>query len=96
MYKQGSQCTFTNTAEEYHILKRLAEILTEQSPNKQVYVVKDTYLDIGQGWMWTNIINETKDYQVLCPSDWFDLLNKELSCEQMAERLKKDKYWLDK
>lgn len=76
-YHQGMQCTFKEDSEEYYSLKEFAELLTKNSPNKEIYIVGDCYLDIGQNWMWTTILNKTKGYQAICSSEWFDIVNRE-------------------
>lgn len=76
-YHQGMECTFKEDSEEYQSLKEFAELLTKNSPNKELYEVGDCYLDAGQGWMWTTILNKTKGYQAINPREWFEIVNRE-------------------
>ena len=76
-YHQGMQCTFKEDEEEYQSLKEFAELLTKNSPNKELYEVGDCYLDAGQGWVWTTILNKTEGYQAIDPREWFDIVNEE-------------------
>ena len=95
IYKQGDQRTFNIDSEEYNRLKVVAEELTKTSPNKHKYCVKDVYLDIGQDWMWTTIINITVGYQVLSPRNWFDIVNG-VSVSDIVKELTTGTYWQDK
>lgn len=90
-YHQGMQCTFKEDTEEYQSLKEFAALLTKNSPNKNVYEVEDCYLDAGQGWMWTTILNKTQGYQAICPRDWFDIVNRE-DFNMILENWLNDKY----
>lgn len=61
---------FAKGSEEYNRLNKMADILTENSPNGYRYYVNDCYFDLGQGWMWTTIICNKTDgnsYQALSP-----------------------------
>lgn len=95
IYKQGDQRTFNSESEEYQRLKNVAKALEKQSPNKHTYAVRDVYLDIGQNWMWTTIIDTTADYQILCPRDWFDIVNG-ANLKEIIDIITSGKYWLDK
>jgi len=90
-YHQGMQCTFREDEEEYQSLKEFAELLTKNSPNKEIYEVGDSYLDAGQNWMWTTILNKTKGYQAINPSEWFDIVNRE-DFNDILEQWLNDKY----
>lgn len=90
-YHQGMQCTFTEDEEEYQSLKEFAELLTKNSPNKELYEVGDCYLDAGQGWMWTTILNKTEGYQAIDPREWFEIVNREDFNKTLETRLN-DKY----
>lgn len=95
-YKQGDERTFTPDDEEYDLFKELANKLNELSPNKHNYVVEQVYLDYGSKWMWTTIVDETADAQVLNPSQWLALVNKKFTIEEIAEDVLTDKYCHDK
>lgn len=95
IYKQGDERTFDPESEEYQRLKNVAKALEKQSPNKHTYIVKDVYLDIGQNWMWTTIIDITVDYQILCPRDWLDIVNG-TSVNDIIKTLVNGNYWQDK
>ena len=95
IYKQGDQRTFDIDSEEYNRLKAVAEELTKESPNKHSYCVKDVYLDIGQNWMWTTIIDTTVGYQALSPRNWFDIVNG-VSVSDIVKELTTGTYWQDK
>lgn len=75
IYKQGDETTFEPDTEEYKRLEEIAKKMTELSPNKQTYKVEDVYLDYGQDWMWTTIVNVERGYQILSPRDWMECLN---------------------
>lgn len=90
-YHQGMQCTFKEDEEEYQSLKEFAEILTKNSPNKELYEVGDCYLDAGQGWMWTTILNKTEGYQAIDPREWFEIVNRE-DFNKTLETWLNDKY----
>lgn len=90
-YHQGMQRTFNKDEEEYQSLKEFAELLTKNSPNKELYEVADCYLDAGQGWMWTTILNKTQGYQAINPREWFDIVNRE-DFNKILENWLNDKY----
>lgn len=90
-YHQGMQRTFSEDEEEYQSLKEFAELLTKNSPNKELYEVGDCYLDAGQGWMWTTILNKTKGYQAINPREWFEIVNRE-DFNMTLENWLNDKY----
>lgn len=63
---------FAKDSQEYKMLEKTAEMLTEKSPNGYVYKVEETYFDYGQGWKWTTVIAHTPDgdsYQALSPRE---------------------------
>ena len=95
IYKQGDECTLLADTEEYGRLKKLAKKLTELSPNKNIYEVGNCYLDLGQDWMWTTILNKTQDYQALCPRDWLATVNGE-DVTEIANTIFSDKYCPDR
>lgn len=90
-YHQGMQRTFKEDEEEYQSLKEFAELLTKNSPNKELYEVGDCYLDAGQGWMWTTILNKTEGYQAIDPREWFEIVNRE-DFNKTLETWLNDKY----
>lgn len=71
------QRTFKEDEEEYQSLKEFAELLTKNSPNEELYKVGDCYLDAGQGWMWTTILNKTEGCQAIDPRERFEIVNRE-------------------
>ena len=87
IYKQGDQCTFTEDMEEYQNLKEFSDLLTKLSPNNYTYIVRNVYLDIGQDWMWTTICNKEKGYQAISPREWFEIVNREKSYEDIVNTL---------
>lgn len=95
-YKQGDQRTFTSDMEEYKNLEDFAAMLTDRSPNKHVYKIVDVYFDIGLDWMWTTIIDNTTDCQVLNPRMWIDIVNRDISYRDLVNEFFSDKYCLDK
>lgn len=48
--------TFKPGSWEYEQLRIAAEMLTNKSPENNVYCVGNTYFDFGQNWMWTTIL----------------------------------------
>ena len=95
-YEQGSQCTFTKDSKEYQNIQEFCNLLNELSPNRHFYCIKNVYLDAGQNWMWTTIVDETADCQVLSPKEWFDIVNRDYDYNKIAQEFFKDKYCQDK
>lgn len=83
---------------EYNNLKLAAYILEKTSPNSHTYTVKNTYLDYGQDWSWTTIIDETAEAQILNPKEWKKLIsaNSTREVDEIVDEIKNDKYFLDK
>ncbi len=82
-YKNGDEGLLLNDSEEYRRLEEFARLLTINSPNHQTYVVEDTYLDFGQNWKWTTIINVDEDYQALTPREWKEIVNKDRDYKEL-------------
>lgn len=89
------------TSKEFKKLDLMAKVLTGMSATGTVYFVGNTYLDLGQDWMWTTIIAHTPNgdsYQALSPREWEEVLLCESMVEmaQIAEEHFEDKYCCDK
>ena len=53
----------------YKNLEAVCGILNAMCKTDTIYKVAVTYLDYGQDWKWTTIVNN-KGVQILCPRDW--------------------------
>ena len=83
---------------EYKKLKAVAALLEMMSEHNATYIVKDTYLDFGQNWMWTTICRRGwNDCQVLSPRDWEDIMNANTPAEIAAvvDEIRGGKYFHD-
>lgn len=96
IYRQGDECVLSPDSNEHYRMEMFAKMLNRDSPNKHFYHVKDVYLDIGLDWMWTTIIDETAQCQVLSPRDWFEILNDQRSLEDIEKDFFEDEYCQDK
>ena len=68
---------FPRDSEEYEKLEKVADYLTNYSPNNIYYRVEKTYFDFGQNWMWTTIIAYDKkgsSWQAIYPKVQEDIL----------------------
>ena len=84
---------------EYKNLVAAAALLEAVSKNDATYVVRDVYLDLGQGWMWTTICREGfRECQVLYPRDWEKIVTASTVVEIGTAVLSvmSDKYFGDK
>lgn len=82
----------------YKNMEAVARMLEATSRNGAKYVVKDTFLDYGQGWEWTTICRRGfRECQVLCPRDWKTIFAAETigDLAQAAETVKAGKYFND-
>ena len=61
-------------SEEYQKLIEFARLLTANSPHRYHYKVDEIYYDVDQAWMWTTIVNTTKQYRALSPRQWGDVI----------------------
>ena len=95
IYKQGDQRTFDQDSEEFKRLQEVAVALTKQSPNKNFYTVEDVYLDYGQDWKWTTIVDTSNGVQILSPRDWFDIVNSTPTADIVNTLINGD-HWQDK
>ena len=95
IYKQGDQRTFDQDSEEFKRLQKVAVALTKQSPNKHFYTVEDVYLDYGQDWKWTTIVDTSIGAQILSPRDWFDIVNSTPTADIVNTLINGD-HWQDK
>lgn len=95
IYKQGDQRTFDQDSEEFKRLQEVAVALTRQSPNKHFYIVEDVYLDYGQDWKWTTIVDTFNGVQILSPRDWFDIVNSTPTADVVNTLINGD-HWQDK
>ena len=95
IYKQGDQRTFDQDSEEFKRLQEVAVALTKQSPNKHFYTVEDVYLDYGQDWKWTTIVDTSNGVQILSPRDWFDIVNSTPTADVVNTLINGD-YWQDR
>ena len=95
IYKQGDERTFDQDSEEFKRLQDVAVALTRQSPNKHFYTVRDAYLDYGQDWKWTTIIDTAIEVQILNPRDWLDIVNGTPTSDMVNTLINGD-YWPDK
>lgn len=93
---------FSAESEEYRLLERLAEKLTEKSPKKYKYFVGKTYFDFGQNWEWTTVLCKRKrsdEYQALTPSDQISLFEcdgTDAALEKLADKILNDKFCPDR
>lgn len=78
-------------------LSAVASVLTAVSKNGFSYRVRDTYLDYGQGWMWTTII-DSRDVQILSPRDWKEIVQATTADELFSaiKKIMNDEYFGDK
>lgn len=84
---------------EYKNLVAAAALLEAVSKNNATYVVRDVYLDLGQGWMWTTICREGfRECQVLSPRDWEEIVTASTVQEiaDAVDYVMSDKYFGDK
>ena len=95
MYKQGDECVLPQDSAEYSNMEAFCKILNNDSPNKYHYRVGETYLDFGQNWVWTTILNDTTGGQVLTPREWLDIVNGE-NLFDLAKEHFADKYCQDR
>lgn len=95
IYKQGDERTFDQDSEEFKRLQEVAIALTKQSPNNHFYTVRDAYLDYGQDWKWTTIIDTAIEVQILNPRDWLDIVNGTPTSDVVNTLINGD-YWPDK
>lgn len=82
---------FSRDSEEYEKLEKVADYLTNYSPNNIYYRVEKTYFDFGQDWMWTTIIAYDKkgnSWQAIYPKVQEDILLSD-SDEELEEIAKK-------
>lgn len=63
----GKEQTYKNLQVVCAMLNALCKTNTE-------YRVADCYFDLGQGWLWTTILNN-KGVQVLSPREWEEIEN---------------------
>lgn len=84
----------------YKNMQAVAAILTATSAKGIVYRLEDTYLDYGQGWMWTTICynSEWGGVQILDPRQWKEIAVAETTADvfRIVEDIKNDKYFSDK
>lgn len=57
------------TEQAYKNMEAVCAMLNALCQTDTEYRVEVTYLDYGQDWKWTTIVNN-KGVQVLCPRDW--------------------------
>ena len=82
----------------YKNMEAVAKILEAVSEHGATYEVGDTYLDYGQGWMWTTIIRRGyAECQVLNPNEWKHIAQAETLVDIMdcAVRVKTGFYFQD-
>lgn len=92
IYRQGDEKVFEQDSEEYVRLSNIATILTKHSPNKHIYTVKDTYIDYGQDWMWTTIVDTVNGAQILNSKIWLDIVN-DCSIDEIIHDITTNDYW---
>lgn len=69
--------TINAGTKEYKNLVAVARMLEAVSEKDRKYIVKDTYFDYGQNWMWTTIIREDREWggiQILSPRQWESII----------------------
>ena len=81
---------------EYYRLDMFCKILNRDSPNKHYYTIRDIYLDFGQNWMWTTIVDTTIGCQVLSPRDWKDIVEDRRDISEIEDDFFNDEYCRDK
>ena len=96
IYKQGSQRVLDPDSNEYYRLEMFNKMLNRDSPNKHIYRLQTVYLDFGQDWKWTTIVDETAGCQVLNPLEWFEILNEERPLDDIEKDFFADEYCQDK
>ena len=81
-------------------LEAAAALMEAKSPNGWRYVVRETYFDFGQNWMWTTVIcengSEWGGYQALNPREQEDILMGVEGLEAVVDEVFKDKYCPDR
>lgn len=89
--------TLKHSEQGFKNLCAVASILTAVSKNGFSYRVRDTYLDYGQDWMWTTII-DSRDVQILCPRDWEKVVLATTADELLdaVKNIMNDKYFGDR
>lgn len=94
------ECVLPRDSREYKNLEWVAATLAVLSPNNAVYTVKDTYLDYGSGWLWTEIIRLSSfgGVQVLSPREWRIVTQAETLDDLLAavEIIRNGEYFNDK
>lgn len=87
IYKLGDECILEEDSQEYKNLLQVVKYLSQNSKNK--YEVKTTFLDFGQDWEWTTIL-QNNEIQTLAPKDWLDIVNSdnEQNLKDLAKELK--------
>ena len=96
MTKNNKQRILEQDSNEYYRLEMFTKMLNRDSPNNHFYQLQETYLDFGQDWKWTTIIDTTVGCQVLSPRDWLEIVNEECSLEDLEKSFFADKYCQDK
>ena len=96
----GSDKRVTEDHPMYGKLVELAKMLEENSPNKYIYKVENTYEDFGANMQWTTIICYGKSvfgsHQVLNTAEWLDLANGDKSVEETYNEVVNGEYFQDR
>lgn len=89
--------TFTKDEIGYKKLEAVAILLTLESKNGCKYHVEDCYEDYGADMMWTTIIRDDDDCQVLNPKEWDDIFFAETPAElvKCVEDIRNGKFFRD-
>lgn len=61
--------TLEKTERAYKNMEAVCAMLNAMCETDTKYWVDVTYLDYGQNWKWTTILN-SRGVQILCPRDW--------------------------
>ena len=78
----------------YKNMVAVCGILNALCKTDTVYTVGVTYLDFGQDWKWTTILNN-KGVQVLNPREWEEIALAETSSDlaHIVDGIRGDKYF---
>ena len=89
---------YSENSPELNKLKLACYELERLSKHGTVYTVKNIYFDVGQNWMYSAIIANSRDgasWQAVCPRDYERILYADDVAKTCAD-IVADKYWYDR
>lgn len=90
----GNERILNKEEQAYKNMEAVCGVLNALCKTDTVYTVGITYLDFGQDWKWTTILNN-KGVQILNPREWGEIEVAETvhDLARIVEGIRGDKYF---